>query len=168
MSAVDSIQQTVTGAKEKIMGVDSALSGEEPPSGIQGKGTVDEPYDQGNAPENIGLQSGQEPVSGAQGKGTATEPYDQGNSGESTTSSQPTNSTASNNSTTAKASSDKPTDARTKPLSAPMKTHSEERDVSPGTLSDGSHARTSGDRGESYEPAKGFNRLKGKLGLGRH
>lgn len=26
-------------------------AGEEPPSGAQGKGTVDEPYDQGNAPE---------------------------------------------------------------------------------------------------------------------
>lgn len=26
-------------------------SGEEPESGVQGKGTVDEPYDQGNAPE---------------------------------------------------------------------------------------------------------------------
>jgi len=55
-------------------------SGTEPPSGIQGPGTVDQPYDQGNAPENV-AGSGQEPLSGAQGKGTATEPYDRGNEG---------------------------------------------------------------------------------------
>lgn len=30
--------------------VAQSRSGEEPPSGIQGKGTIDEPYDQGNAP----------------------------------------------------------------------------------------------------------------------
>jgi hypothetical protein len=58
----------------------------EPPSGIEGKGTVNEPYDQGNAPENIAENNkataeGTEPVSGVQGKGTKDEPFDQGNAG---------------------------------------------------------------------------------------
>lgn len=63
----------------------SAAEGEEPPSGFQGKGTVDSPYDQGNAPEpttskTAGAEgTGTEPVSGEQGKGTVDEPYDQGN-----------------------------------------------------------------------------------------
>lgn len=54
------------------------------------------------------------------------------------------------------------------PLSASASRRAEERDVSPGTLPDGSHAQTSGDRGESYEPGRGFNRLKGKLPFGKH
>lgn len=63
-----------------------AQSKVEPPSGIKGKGTVDEPYDQGNAPENIAENkstsaAGTEPVSGVQGKGTKDQPYDQGNAG---------------------------------------------------------------------------------------
>lgn len=32
-------------------------SNEEPPSGIQGKGTIDEPYDQGNAPGEFSAAS---------------------------------------------------------------------------------------------------------------
>ena len=61
-------------------------SGVEPPSGIEGKGTANEPYDQGNAPESVAgagsaPDQSQEPVSGAQGKGTVDEPYDQGNAG---------------------------------------------------------------------------------------
>jgi hypothetical protein len=40
-----------------------------------------------------------------------------------------------------------------------------ERDVSPGTMPDGSHAQTSGDRGESYEPST-LSKFKNKLGLG--
>ncbi|KAF2126775.1 hypothetical protein P153DRAFT_368823 [Dothidotthia symphoricarpi CBS 119687] len=80
--------------------------GMEPISGEQGKGTVTEPFDQGNAatplekPSGLGglgtsgtsgtsgtfldysnqVSSGQEPISGLQGKGTAGEPFDQGNS----------------------------------------------------------------------------------------
>lgn len=71
-----------------------AQSGVEPPSGIQGAGTATEPYDQGNAPENVAeqtpktvvnggsttTQSKTEPLSGVQGKGTQDEPFDQGNS----------------------------------------------------------------------------------------
>jgi hypothetical protein len=57
----------------------------EPPSGIKGAGTLNEPYDQGNAPENVGQvasgKAGQEPLSGAKGKGTVDEPYDRGNEG---------------------------------------------------------------------------------------
>lgn len=52
-------------------------SGEEPPSGVKGKGTINEPYDQGNAPAQA--TNGEEPLSGVTGKGTADEPYDQGN-----------------------------------------------------------------------------------------
>lgn len=63
----------------------STSAGEEPPSGIQGKGTANQPYDQGNAPEQTPAETagtegtGTEPLSGAQGKGTVDEPYDKGN-----------------------------------------------------------------------------------------
>lgn len=52
-------------------------SGEEPISGKQGRGTADQPYDQGNQPEQP--VSGTEPPSGQQGLGTAEEPFDAGN-----------------------------------------------------------------------------------------
>ena len=42
-----------------------------------------------------------------------------------------------------------------------------ERDVSPGTMPDGSHATTSGEKGESYEPGR-MNKLKGKFHFGKH
>lgn len=48
MAAVDTISQTLTSARDHIMGATSTQSGEEPLSGVQGKGTVDDPYDQGN------------------------------------------------------------------------------------------------------------------------
>ncbi|EXJ75192.1 uncharacterized protein A1O5_01888 [Cladophialophora psammophila CBS 110553] len=168
MAAIDSIHQTITDAKDRVMGANAPQSGEEPPSGIQGKGTLDQPYDQGNAPENVAVRSDQEPLSGVQGKGTATEPYDQGNAAENTPSSQPTNTSPSSALTAPKTASTKAADAQTNPSSAPARRRASERDVSPGTLPDGSHAQTSGDRGESYEPAKGLQRLKGKLGLGKH
>jgi hypothetical protein len=101
MSAHPDVVDRILGrSKTKDMGTASAKSGEEPPSGIQGNGTLDAPHDQGNAPgkprqqplqlhavrteqscvtENIAAQSDQEPRSGVQGKGTASEPYDQGN-----------------------------------------------------------------------------------------
>ncbi|KAI9370801.1 hypothetical protein BJX61DRAFT_514077 [Aspergillus egyptiacus] len=53
--------------------------GEEPISGVQGKGTATDPYDAGNREEQV-LQN--EPLSGAQGKGTVTDPYDAGNRAE--------------------------------------------------------------------------------------
>lgn len=43
---------------------------------------------------------------------------------------------------------------------------SEQRDVSPGTLPDGSHAQTAEDRGEVYEVSK-MSKFKNKLGFGR-
>lgn len=51
---------------------------QEPPSGFQGKGTQDEPFDQGNQAEQA-AGPGIEPPSGKQGPGTAEKPYDQGN-----------------------------------------------------------------------------------------
>lgn len=53
-------------------------SGQEPPSGIQGKGTQDQPFDQGNQDEQA-AGPGIEPPSGKQGPGTADKPYDGGN-----------------------------------------------------------------------------------------
>jgi len=44
---------------------------------------------------------------------------------------------------------------------------SEQRDVSPGTMPDGSHAETSGDRGEGYEPGK-KSKIKSVFGFGKH
>ena len=52
-------------------------------------------------------------------------------------------------------------------LKAPARPRHEERDVSPGTMPDGSHATTSGERGESYEPGK-LSRLKGVFSMGKH
>jgi len=51
MTTIDCISQVATDLKDRVMGSTApAQSGEEPPSGIQGKGTATEPYDQGNAP----------------------------------------------------------------------------------------------------------------------
>ena len=44
---------------------------------------------------------------------------------------------------------------------------SEQRDVSPGTRPDGSHAETAGDRGEVYEVSK-MSKFKNKLGFGKN
>ena len=55
---------------------------EEPISGKTGTGTADEPYDQGNAGDDVQeqvQQSGEEPISGETGKGTVEVPFDQGN-----------------------------------------------------------------------------------------
>ena len=43
---------------------------------------------------------------------------------------------------------------------------SDQRDVSPGTLPDGSHAKTASDRGEVYEVSK-LSKFKNKLGFGK-
>ena len=60
-----------------------------------------------------------------------------------------------------------PGDRGRDPLKAPAKPREEIRDVSPGTLADGTHAQTSGDRGESYAPGK-LSKLKSKLPFGKH
>jgi len=78
---MSSIYSAITQTKDSVMGTDSSAqsqSGVEPPSGITGKGTAEQPYDQGNAPE-MAAGSGEEPPSGITGKGTLTEPYDAGN-----------------------------------------------------------------------------------------
>lgn len=64
-------------AQEKVFASESQ-AGEEPPSGIQGAGTADQPYDQGNQPEQAAHPT-EEPPSGRQAEGTADRPYDQGN-----------------------------------------------------------------------------------------
>ncbi|EXJ94515.1 hypothetical protein A1O1_02911 [Capronia coronata CBS 617.96] len=161
-----------------------AESGEEPPSGIQGKGTATDPYDAGNAPETAEapMVSGQEPPTGIQGKGTATDPYDAGNAPENPSTSdtstaapsaQPSEpsveSTAvsSTSAPSSKTATDESADTRGRGLLKAPPKHRDETDVSPGTMPDGSHAQTSGDRGESYEPGR-LNRLKGKFGFGHH
>ncbi|KAJ9651640.1 hypothetical protein H2198_009083 [Neophaeococcomyces mojaviensis] len=70
----------VSKAQEKVLGSPQEPISiyEEPVSGVQGAGTADQPYDQGNQPEQA-AGPGIEPPSGQTGKGTATEPYDQGN-----------------------------------------------------------------------------------------
>lgn len=52
---------------------------QEAPSGIQGRGTADAPYDQGNAPETTPSTSETEPPNAKQGAGTAAEAFDGGN-----------------------------------------------------------------------------------------
>ena len=71
-------EQVGNAVLDKARSPNQASSGEEPPSGFQGKGTVDEPYDQGNQPEQS-VAPNTEPVSGKQGQGTVDKPYDQGN-----------------------------------------------------------------------------------------
>lgn len=70
---------TMPGIPEGILPPKSAAkSGTEPPAGIQGAGTIDQPYDQGNQPEQA-AGPGIEPPAGQTGKGTPDQPYDQGN-----------------------------------------------------------------------------------------
>lgn len=86
---------------------------------------------------------------------TVTEPASQSDASKPAPSAAPT--------TGAKTTEERGRDA----LRAPAKNRIEERDVSPGTLPDGSHAQTSGERGEGYEPGK-MNKLKSKLPFGKH
>jgi len=81
MAAAGVKETDVKKAQEKVLGSEQEPEpgvGVEPPSGIQGKGTADKPYDQGNQPDQA-TGPGIEPPSGQQGKGTVDEPYDQGN-----------------------------------------------------------------------------------------
>ncbi|KEF55346.1 uncharacterized protein A1O9_08096, partial [Exophiala aquamarina CBS 119918] len=153
-------------------------SGEEPPSGLQGQGTVSDPYDRGNAPENV--SASEEPPAGVQGKGTVNEPFDQGNAPENPSSSAPNADTSpkpagitieppsESKTSIVNGEKQKSTEERGRDaLRAPAKNRIEERDVSPGTLPDGSHAKTSGERGEGYEPGR-LNKLKSKFPFGKH
>lgn len=160
----------------------SAQSGVEPVSGLQGSGTVTDPYDQGNADDIV--TSGSEPPSGIQGKGTATEPYDGGNApgmlqtpgssnhADCSCAENPTVS-VSDTSSSAEASttvtSGKGASERGRSgLTAPARNKVVERELSPGCLDDGTHVQTSGDLGETYAPSK-MSRLKGKLTqFGKH
>ncbi|KAJ9633759.1 hypothetical protein H2204_006757 [Knufia peltigerae] len=143
----------------------SAQSGVEPVSGLQGSGTVTDPYDQGNADDIV--TSGSEPPSGIQGKGTATEPYDGGNAPENPTVSVSDTSSGAEASTTVTSGKGASERGRSG-LTAPARNKVVERELSPGCLDDGTHVQTSGDRGQTYEPSK-MSRLKGKLTqFGKH
>jgi hypothetical protein len=48
-----------------------------------------------------------------------------------------------------------------------IRIRSKQREVSPGTMPDGRHAMTSGDKGQNYEPST-MSKLKNKFGLGRN
>lgn len=53
---------------------------QEPPSGVQGSGTANAPYDQGNTPEAASQSASEnEPPNAKQGAGTADEAFDGGN-----------------------------------------------------------------------------------------
>lgn len=85
-NVVNTVSQTATKA---IWGEQNETAGNEPVSGVQGKGTATDPFDKGNSedptdPTTRNETAGQEPVSGLRGKGTATEPFDQGNLADST------------------------------------------------------------------------------------
>ncbi|KAL2849096.1 hypothetical protein BJX68DRAFT_99264 [Aspergillus pseudodeflectus] len=81
-------QQPQSQRTEQIV---AARHGEEPLSGVQGKGTAADPYDAGNKDEQptttlsqktesiVAARHSDEPVSGVQGRGTVTDPYDAGN-----------------------------------------------------------------------------------------
>ncbi|KAF2278860.1 uncharacterized protein EI97DRAFT_440374 [Westerdykella ornata] len=75
--------------------------GQEPISGEQGKGTPNEPFDQGNSEDRTKLNEtgGVEPISGLQGKGTPNEPFDLGNSENPVPSWTDTNTTSEPNTT---------------------------------------------------------------------
>jgi len=172
MTTVRSMSQTASDLKDTAMGVGgsgsssgAAQSGVEPVSGLQGKGTATDPYDQGNADDPV--LSGEEPPSGVQGEGTATDPYDGGNAPENPI--DPTSKTTSSAATSTTVTSGKSADERGRNgLTAPAKNKVEEREMSPGCLDDGTHVQTSGDRGETYEPSK-MSKLKGKLThFGKH
>ncbi|KAL2438555.1 hypothetical protein ABEF95_011718 [Exophiala dermatitidis] len=178
MATRGSIYDAVTEVKDKVTGTERAQSGEEPRSGVQGEGTLEDPYDQGNVERPS--ESGEEPPSGIQGKGTATDPYDAGNAPENPTSSESrtttsapstnpsiTTTTVSDTSAAPKSATSDATETRGRdPLKAPRR-REEDYEVSPGTLPDGTHAQTSGDRGEGYEPGR-LSRLKGKFAFGKH
>ncbi|KAL2821535.1 hypothetical protein BJX63DRAFT_427530 [Aspergillus granulosus] len=81
-------QQPQSQRTEQIV---AARYGEEPLSGVQGKGTAADPFDAGNRAEQPSTtqsqkteqipmaRHGEEPISGVQGRGTVTDPYDAGN-----------------------------------------------------------------------------------------
>jgi len=152
--------------------------GVEPPSGREGAGTVEDPYDQGNAPEQEQVPGGKiehsAPTGFPEHQGSAT-PLAEPNAKEAqgiivskdlleekekeAADSFKENAGATNvggNFDAAKAGAMKEARRRI----------SDQRDVSPGTLKDGSHARTAEDRGEVYEASK-LSKFKNKLGFGK-
>ncbi|KIX08287.1 uncharacterized protein Z518_02943 [Rhinocladiella mackenziei CBS 650.93] len=169
MTTVEGVSQTLTNSKDKVMGTDAPHSGTEPPAGVQGKGTASDPYDGGNAPgktRRVALQNRYSSTLMAEGAPKSTTQTD-GASSQPIDASATASAPSSTPSTTAQTTAAKGAGDRGRhPLNVPARPREEERDVSPGTLPDGTHAQTSGDRGESYEPGK-LSRLKGKLPFGK-
>jgi len=141
--------------------------GVEPPSGEKGQGTTSDPYDQGNAPENASnVPEGQIEHS------TPTGYPEQPNVEEAQAATAGKIEVEEKNKVTnekfEKATGVTVDEGNFGPNSGreAKRMISEHRDVSPGTMPDGSHAQTAGDRGEVYEPSK-MSKFKNKLGFGK-
>jgi hypothetical protein len=226
---MESVSNTVTNVKQTLLSQGTTTqSGTEPPNAQQGKGTIESPYDSGNAPEQP-VGQGVEPPNAQQGKGTVDSAYDQGN--------QPGMNLERECSRNIRLTLHKKTQPRQphqprsrvpipQTIHLPRSKQKEflkneagqkqnhqlrlqrkvgtsakpkemlvrdltprlhdldyksgqdgliiltglnlERSVSPGQLDDGTHVRTSGDKGQSYEPGSNtMGKLKGKL-FGKH
>lgn len=183
---MNQVQNSIEEVKDKV--VRESQSGEEPPSGKRGAGTLDSPYDAGNAPENPGSSipstssnkpvdtSVESPSTTHQGSGlpeqTPTEAQSQAikQSTEKSEAVQKGVVGAGNGGKTQKstgvAASGGNFDAAQKGAGKEAdRLRNLEREVSPGTRDDGTHVRTSGEKGESYEPSK-MSKFKGKLHMG--
>ncbi|OAG09336.1 uncharacterized protein CC84DRAFT_1160510 [Paraphaeosphaeria sporulosa] len=92
METISNVVNTVSATATKAIWGEpqtNETAGNEPVSGVQGKGTAAEPFDGGNSEDPAvsttqNETAGKEPVSGLEGKGTATEPFDLGNSADAT------------------------------------------------------------------------------------
>jgi len=160
----------------------------EPPSGIKGEGTLDQPYDGGNDPENPPQTPLQKPVESAESAESVESPST-AHQGSGLPESPP-NAAQIEKIKESKAMEEAEQKGAVPSSATPKSTglaadggnfdaagkgagkeagrlRSLDREVSPGTRDDGTHAVTSGDKGESYEPSK-FNKLKGKFHIGGH
>ncbi|KAL5421729.1 hypothetical protein PMIN06_003596 [Paraphaeosphaeria minitans] len=92
METISNVVNTVSATATKAIWGEpqnNETAGNEPVSGVQGKGTATEPFDGGNSEDPTALttqneSAGREPISGLEGKGTAAEPFDLGNSADTT------------------------------------------------------------------------------------
>lgn len=152
--------------------------GTEPLSGQKGAGTAEDPYDQGNAPEQEQVPGGKIEHSTPtgfpehQGSGapqaelnvekaqaiTASKNLLEEKDKEAARNFKECTGTTVQGGTLDAANAGSERKARRKV--------SDQRDVSPGTLRDGSHAKTASDRGEVYEVSK-LSKFKNKLGFGK-
>jgi len=153
--------------------------GVEPPSGQQGTGTVSDPYDAGNAPENAsnvpqGNMEHPTPTGFPEHQGSGA-PQAEPDIEEAQAVTASKNEVEQNNKATnekfEKSTGVTPDGGNFEPATTgsareAKRKVSEQRDISPGTLPDGSHAQTAGARGEVYEQSK-MSKFKNKLGFGK-